>query len=182
MAIGFRKSLFGFNCDDVINYVKKLYASFTEKEERFKKDLDALQSEIDKLGEEQKALQEEKAQLAQKIAEYEAKSAEMERLSENIGKLYLVAQSNAKTIMSNAEENSRIAATEIDKNISAIDETHSALDALRAHITETSESFNLEVEALMSSLSATKEKIVSDTTADEKAKNEFAAMFEALTK
>ena len=181
MAIGFRKSLFGFNCDDVVNYVKKLHNNFTEKEKDFKKQLDNLQGKIDELNAEHQVLQAEKLQLAEKIAEYEAKKAEMERLSENIGKLYLVAQSNAKTIMNNAEENSRIAATEIDKNICAIDETHAALDALRAQINETSRSFTEEVTALMNSLNSTKEKIASDSEADEKAKSEFATMFEALT-
>ena len=32
MAIGFRKSLFGFNCDDVLEYVQKTHKAFTEKE------------------------------------------------------------------------------------------------------------------------------------------------------
>ena len=182
MATGFRKSLFGFNCDDVINYVKKLHANFTQKEEDFKKQLDNLQSEIDKLCEEQKVLQEEKMALANKIAEYEAKSAEMERLSENIGKLYLVAQTNAKTIMNNAQENSQMANIEIEKNICAIDETHTALDALRTHIAQTSENFNREVSALMESLSNAKEKIVSDNETNQKAQDEFTSVFEAITK
>ena len=32
MAIGFRKSLFGFNCDEVLEYVQKTHKAFTEKE------------------------------------------------------------------------------------------------------------------------------------------------------
>ena len=71
---------------------------------------------------------------------------------------------------------------EIEKNICAIDETHTALDALRTHIAQTSENFNREVSALMESLSNAKEKIVSDSETNQKAQDEFATILETLTK
>lgn len=182
MAIGFRKSLFGFNCDDVINYVKKLHNNFAQKENELKKSIENLSAKIDKLAIERENMLNEKAVLERKVAEYNAKSAEMERLSENIGKLYLVAQTNAKSIMNNAEENSRIANAEISKNITTIDETHEALRALRASITETSENFTREIDTLMESLGTAKEKITADNEADTKAKAEFSSVFEALKK
>lgn len=182
MAIGFRKSLFGFNCDDVINYVKKLHSNFAQKENDLKKSIENLSTKIDELAIERENMLKEKTELKQKLAEYNAKKAEMERLSENIGKLYLVAQTNAKSIMSNAEENSRLANEEISKNITTIDETHEALRALRQSITETSENFTREVDALMQSLNVTKERITADKEADSEAKAEFSSVFEALTK
>lgn len=182
MAIGFRKSLFGFNCDDVINYVKRLHSNFTEKENGFKKEIESLNEKIENISLEMKKLAEEKAAAEAELKEYDLKKAEMERLSENIGKLYLVAQTNAKTIMNNAEENSRITNDEVAKNIVAIDETHEALEALRRNINETSENFNREVETLIESLSETKEKICADCETEIQAKNEFAKLYEQLTK
>lgn len=182
MAAGFRKSLFGFNCDDVINYVKRLHASFSEKENNFKSEINTLNEKIDNLNILAARMEAEKAEVEAKLKEYDDKKAELDRLSENIGKLYLVAQTNAKTIMNNAEENSRLTNDEIAKNITTIDETHEALDALRRSITETSENFTREVDSLMQSLLETKEKIVSDCNKDEQAKSEFSQVYEALAK
>lgn len=182
MAAGFRKSLFGFNCDDVINYIKKLHANFTEKEKGFKKDIENLNAKIEKVNTEYKDALTKNAELQEKLSEFESKKREMERLSENIGKLYLVAQTNAKSIMNNAEENSRLASEEVAKNITAIDETHEALELLRRSITETSENFAREVDELMRSLSAAKDKIAEDKETESKSKQEFSAILEALSK
>ncbi len=173
MSIGFRKSLFGFNQNDVIEYVKKLHSNFSEKEAEFKNQISSLKATAEKL-------EREKAELNCKLAEYEAKKAEMERLSENIGKLYLVAQTNAKTIMSNAEENSKIANEEIIRNVSAIEETHFALDSLRKSITETSENFTKEVSALMQSLQDTKSKISKDAEENNVAIEQFASLLKTV--
>lgn len=106
----------------------------------------------------------------------------MERLSENIGKLYLVANTNAKTIMSNAEESSKLAESEINKNVSAIEETHIALNSLRDSINETAKNFNDEISALIESLENTKGKISNSTLENENASNEFAALLETVSK
>ena len=182
MAVGFRKSLFGYNQDDVIEYVKKLHASFSEKEAIFKAQIAELDGKINALIENETKLENEKAELNSKLSEYESKKAEMERLGENIGKLYLVAQTNAKTIMTNAEENSKIADEEIGKNVSAIEETHIALDNLRKSILETSENFNKEVTALMESLEATKAKIADDAIENTKANKQFVTLLESISK
>ena len=46
MSAGFRKSLFGFNCEDVMEYIEKSQKSFVERE----KDLSA---QVKKLRQEQ---------------------------------------------------------------------------------------------------------------------------------
>ena len=182
MAIGFRKSLFGYNQDDVIEYVKKLHNNFKEKEQTFKADINALEDKINNLLENEVKLNAEKAELTSKLNEFTAKQAEMERLSENIGKLYLVANTNAKTIMSNAEESSKLAESEINKNVSAIEETHVALNSLRDSINETAKNFNDEISALIESLENTKGKISNSTLENENASNEFAALLETVSK
>lgn len=180
MSTGFRKSLFGFNQNDVIEYVKKLHTSFSEKEADFKKQISDLDGKISSLLSQQEKLIVEKTQLNSKLEEFEAKRAEMERLSENIGKLYLVAQTNAKTIMTNAEENSKKTDEEIARNISAIEETHTALENLKKSITETAENYSKEVINLIQSLEETKDKLSADSKENEVASNQFSALLEAV--
>ena len=182
MAIGFRKSLFGYNQDDVIEYIKKLHSNFKDKEQTFKDDIAALEEKVNALVENEEKLLEENRELNLKLDEFNSKKAEMERLSENIGKLYLVANTNAKTIMSNAEESSKLAETEISKNVSAIEETHIALNSLRDSITETAQSYTNEKSALIESLEATKGKISNSALENENASNEFAALLETVSK
>lgn len=182
MAIGFRKSLFGYNQDDVIEYIKKLHNNFKDKEQNFKDDISALEEKINALVENEEKLNQENCELNAKLDEFNAKKAEMERLSENIGKLYLVANTNAKTIMSNAEESSKLAEIEINKNVSAIEETHVALNGLRDSVNETAKSFNDEISALIESLENTKCKISNSALESENASNEFAALLETVSK
>ncbi len=182
MSVGFRKSLFGYNQDDVIEYVKKLHNNFSLKEDAFKKQLADLESKINGLNQDLAVLENEKASLSEKLSEYNAKKSEMDRLSENIGKLYMVSQANAKTIMANAEENSKIANMEIEKNVSAIEETHKALEGLKQSINETSQNFTKEVESLMHSLEEAKEKFSADNIKNGEVSEEFTALLEVVSK
>ena len=182
MSVGFRKSLFGYNQDDVIEYVKKLHNNFSLKEDSFKKQLADLENKINSLNKDLAVLENEKASLSEKLSEYNAKKSEMDRLSENIGKLYMVSQANAKTIMANAEENSKIANMEIEKNVSAIEETHKALEGLKQSINETSQIFTKEVVSLMRSLEEAKEKFSADNIKNGEVSEEFTALLEVVSK
>lgn len=182
MSVGFRKSLFGYNQDDVIEYVKKLHNNFSLKEDSFKKQLADLENKINSLNKDLEVLENEKASLSEKLSEYNAKKSEMDRLSENIGKLYMVSQANAKTIIANAEENSKIANMEIEKNVSAIEETHKALEGLKQSINETSQNFTKEVESLMRSLEEAKEKFSADNIKNGEVSEEFTALLEVVSK
>ena len=182
MSVGFRKSLFGYNQDDVIEYVKKLHNNFSLKEDSFKKQLADLENKINSLNKDLAVLENEKASLSEKLSEYNTKKSEMDRLSENIGKLYMVSQANAKTIMANAEENSKIANMEIEKNVSAIEETHKALEGLKQSINETSQNFTKEVESLMRSLEEAKEKFSADNIKNGEVSEEFTALLEVVSK
>ena len=95
MSIGFKKSLLGFNCSDVINYIDKMHRAFSEKEKNFNSKIIGLEKEIDAVNLEREKLLAEKCELDRQLNEFNAKYEEIERLSENIGKLYLVAQENA---------------------------------------------------------------------------------------
>ncbi|MBO5322349.1 MAG: hypothetical protein J6B22_07110 [Clostridia bacterium] len=182
MAIGFRKSLFGYNQDDVIEYIKKLHNNFKDKEQTFKDDISALEEKVNALVGNEEKLNHENRELNAKLDEFNAKKAEMERLSENIGKLYLVANTNANTIMSNAEESSKLAESEINKNVSAIEETHIALNSLRDSVNETAQNFTNEISALIESLEDTKSKISNSALESKNASNEFSSLLEMVSK
>ena len=46
MAVGFRKSLFGFNCDDVMKYIEKTHKSFAQKEATLKEQAEDLDTAL----------------------------------------------------------------------------------------------------------------------------------------
>ena len=46
MAIGFKKSLFGFNREDVFNYIENTHKAFKDKEDTLNKKIDELNSDL----------------------------------------------------------------------------------------------------------------------------------------
>lgn len=182
MAVGFKKSLFGFNCDDVMQYIERSQKSFAEKEKELSEQVDTLSRDLDLSNENYRKLNDEKELIAKKLADFSEKYEEIERLSENIGKLYLVAQANAQAIMANSEKNARLANKEVKKNLSAINDAHESLDSLKKSIMQTSNEFLGEIDGLISSLNETRETISSNIALDEEHKNQFDEVYRTLTK
>lgn len=180
MAVGFKKSLFGFNCADVIEYIEKTHKSFVQKEKDLNTKVEGLLGELDTAKSVQQKLEAEKQELDRKLNEFNAKYEEIERLSENIGKLYLVAQTNAQAIINNSEENAKLSQNEVNRNLYTIDEAHRSLEELRQHISKTSEDFTAEVDRMMSSLVETREQIANNTEIIDNAKNEFAEVYDSI--
>jgi len=180
MSVGFRKSLFGFNCDDVVSYIQKMHKSFANKTDILNEKADSLAKELALSKEDYDKLMSEKAVVEEKLNAFNEKYEEIERLSDNIGKLYLVAQANAQAIMANSLENSDLAGQEVEKNLSTIDEAHESLNALRESIVKTSEDFVNEVNTLMQSLNETREKITQNTKTSENAKEQFDTVYESI--
>ena len=181
MSIGFRKSLFGFNSQDVMDYIDKTHRSFSKTENELNTKIDELTTLLATAKKEQEKLENEKAELNAKIDAFNEKYDEIERLSENIGKLYLVAQSNAQAIMNNAKEEARIAEEEAKRNIVTIDETHDALSELRSDILRTSQEFSAKVDGLVTSLNTAREKIASDIDDTITHSEEFDKVYKSIT-
>jgi len=181
MSTGFRKSLFGFKSQDVMDYIDRTHRSFANKENELNGKIDELTSLLKKAEIEQQRLENEKAELNAKIDSFNDKYDEIERLSENIGKLYLVAQSNAQAIMNNAKEEARFAEEEAKRNMVTIDETHEALSELRSEILKTSQEFSQKVDTLVNSLSEAREKIAADCDDTLKHSDEFDKVFKSIT-
>ena len=168
MSVGFRKSLFGFNCDDVIEYIEQSHKNFSEKENQLNQKIDTLDNTIETIN----------AQLK----EYTDKYDEIERLSQNIGKLYLVAQANAKSVMQNSAENRDIANREVEKNLHSIDNAQESLAALKAEIMQTSADFVAKVDTLVSSLSSAREQINTNNTESRRLAEQFDSIIAEMTK
>ena len=180
MALGFRKSLFGFNCDDVIGYIEKAQKKFKIKADALTATAEELSQKLDASQKEYEKLLEEKNAISEKLDAFAAKSEEIEQLSEKIGKLYLVSQTNAQAIMANAEDNNTASQNEVEKNLSAIDEAHVSLNALRESIIKTSDDFIKEVDVLLSSLDTTREQITENTKKSQEAIENFEAVYDSI--
>lgn len=182
MSVGFRKSLFGFNCDDVIDYIQESHKKFSEKENELNQKINTLDKTIAAVNEQLEDVKAAKAAVEVQLKEYTDKQDEIERLSQNIGRLYLVSQANAKSIMQNSAENRDIANREVEKNLHSIDNAHEQLSALKAEIMQTSDDFIARVDALVSSLATSREKLTQKNADNRELAEQFENLFADINK
>ena len=182
MSAGFRKSLFGFNCEDVMEYIEKSQKSFVEREKDLSEQVEKLSAELELSNDNYRKLNEEKETISKKLEEFNEKYEEIGRLSENIGKLYLVAQANARAIMANSEKNAGLAAAQVQKNLSTLEEAHASLDELKKNIVRTTDEFVGEVDELIASLNDAREQISSNTVAALGSKEQFDEVYNSIVK
>ena len=181
MSVGFRKSLFGFNCDDVVAYVEKTHKKYTEKEIELKEQIEDLKSENISAKEQLSTLTAEKAEIEAKLKEFTDKYDEIERLSKNIGKLYLVAKSNAETIMKEAQSGADIARREAEKNITSIMNAHQSLSNVKSDIVNTSARFAKDIDSLSESLYEAREKIERHEASAIKSEEDYRELIKVLS-
>ncbi len=182
MSVGFRKSLFGFNCDDVIAYIENTHRDFSAKETLLNKKIGDLDSTLVNVNAQLEEIKAAKAKVDAQLKEYTDKYDEIERLSQNIGKLYLVAQSNAKTIMQNSAESQEMSRKEIERNLGCIDEAHESLNSLKSEIMQTSADFVSKVEALVASLNITREQITNNDSQNKELSEKFESLYAEMQK
>ncbi len=162
----FRNSLFGFNRDDVLSFV----VESKEKEHKSSVAIKELEEKISKAEEDYKTLSEkfsdasEKLALAEeKIKDFESREAEIARLGESIGRLYLVAQANAGSILSAAKENAEISKVSVEKNMAAATDAETELSEISRLLDEKTRSYLAEIAELKKLVADTKEKIVENS-------------------
>ena len=182
MSVGFRKSFLGFNCDDVIEYIQNSHKKFSEKENELNQKIDSLDNTIANINTQLEEVKSAKAVVEAQLKEYTDKYDEIERLSQNIGKLYLVAQANAKSIMQNSAENRDITNREVEKNLHSIDNAHEQLAALKAEIMQTSNDFVAKVDSLVTSLSTAREQVNQKNIDNRELAKQFENLFENINK
>ncbi len=152
MALGFRKSIFGYNCEEVSEYLHKKEYENKQTILSLNEKIGALKGEIQVTNETKEKLREEIKEITEQLNFYKSKYDEVKTLSENIGKLYLVAQTNAKSIMNSANETRIITEEEIKENLSLIDNTNISLKEIKDDLINMSNSFVEEIEKLSASL------------------------------
>lgn len=177
---GFRKSLFGFNTDDVLSYIERTHKDFTQKEESLSEEIKDLKKTVETLKKQIDLLEEAKNYAESELKVYKDKERELERLSENIGKLYLVANENALAIMKNAEESKLMADEEIKRNINVLKEAHKSLESIKIGVAATNEEFKQRVDNLTSSLKSTENNIQTQTEESDNSINEFQNVYETI--
>ena len=182
MSVGFRKSFLGFNCDDVIEYIQNSHKKFSQKEAELNQKIDSLHNTIANINTQLEEVKSAKAAVEAQLKEYTDKYDEIERLSQNIGKLYLVAQANAKSIMQNSAENRDITNREVEKNLHSIDNAHEQLAALKAEIMQTSNDFVAKVDSLVTSLSTAREQVNQKNIDNRELAEQFENLFENINK
>ena len=182
MALGFHNSLFGYNCEEVTEYVHKTITSNQEIQNALNNKIKEAKLEIGKLNDAIVEVNNEKAQLEEQLNFYKAKYEEIKVLSENIGKLYLVAQTNANAIIDAAEKSKDATYTEIGNNLAVIDSTNLSLNDMKSRINSLTAEFCNQVDELNNSLLKTKEIIENATMDAAASKEEYDTVFNSLTK
>ena len=182
MAVGFRKSFMGFNCDDVMAYIEKSHKSFKDKHSKLSEEIEALSVDLHLTKDGYQKLVQEKTKVEAQLLAFTEKYDEIQRLSDNIGKLYLVAQANAQSIMASTDNSIVLSHQEIDNNLKTIDAAHASLGEMKNSLLATSNDFAAQVDNLIADLIEAKTKIVNNTAAADAKKSDFDSLFQSLTK
>ncbi len=182
MALGFRKSLFGYNQEDVAEYISRQEVKNTEIKAELNAKIKSGEEQIKELTEKTLNLGNENSELRESIEFYRTKYEEVKTLSDNIGKLYLVAQTNAKAIMNAANEAKNATQSEIEQNLAVINSTNEALNTLKAKIAEMCNSFTTDVDKLNSTLLDTKAVIENSSTEQAERTDNFDKVYTSLQK
>ena len=103
-------------------------------------------------------------------------------MSKNIGKLYLVAQSNARSVIKSSEENLAAVKEEIEKNFNSIDTAHQTLDSIKSNLIKTTEEFTDNIDKLSNSLNTAKEEIKNKESEAIKKTEEISEYVNNITK
>ena len=148
MALGFKKSFFGYNCEEVSEYINKVKSENKQIVETLKQKNELNENKIKELNEKIGAAEQKTAETLESLEFYKGKYEEVKRLSENIGKLYLVARTNAKTIMDTANEAQKLSGEQLDKNISVLDEAQAAISNLRDSLETINSDFSVRTKEL----------------------------------
>lgn len=173
MSFVFRKSMFGFNKEDVLACVNELLdktaaisgeleserKSHSEKEADLKNRLSDLGVSLNDANSEIARLQKENEQLTEEVREFRNEKEKLERLGEIIGKLYLVSKMNAEQIARSAKESRLALDKELETQLAAAEKASERLSELARGITDSSTKYTGDLAAVSDSLTETKKLI-----------------------
>ncbi len=181
MALGFRKSLFGYNCEEVLEHISKITADNKQTVLTLKDKIKSREEENLKLLSEAEDLNKKLLEINESLEFYKSKYEEIKNLSDNIGKLYLVAQTNAKAIVSAADAAHISSKTEIDRNISVLEEAEAALNGAKQKLNDLNREFSSQVTVLSQELEEIRELALTADTAKNENVQSFEQAFKSIT-
>lgn len=163
--VGFRTSLFGFDKNDVMEYVHRSALEIATKEQAFKQQASALEEQI-------KAAETQVGGLTAKLAELEAeletfrgREAEIEKTSISIGTMYLVAKQNADEMIQTAEQYAAEVTAHAKRQLEIATKAGTELEQLKSGVGESAERFAAELSELSTALNASKERLAEQMAA-----------------
>ena len=190
MPMVFRKSVLGFNKEDVLKYINELFDKITKLEEKSKEKEQELNNEISDLNacidgankniealitENERVIKvgdglrndiavrdEEIARLNSLLDVYRSKEQEINDIAEIIGKLYMVSKLNADTIIRTAHESKLESEAEVRRNIDAIEDAQRMFDDLKSSAQLSASEFRNGLDRLIASLDTAKDKLSSN--------------------
>lgn len=162
MSKKFRTGLFGFNRDDVLQFVLEA----KENESKSAKKIDGLTSKTIELENMNNELQEkcnnlevELSAARAEIADFRQREEALTRLSESIGRLYLVAQANARSIIDTANRSAEASLQSVEKNMAVAVSAEEKLEEISAVLSERTKAYLAEIESLKNQIAATQTEI-----------------------
>ncbi len=162
MTKKFRTGLFGFNRDDVLKFVvdaKENELIKNQKIDALTKKTEELEKNSTELEEKCIALETELSAAKKEIDEFHQREEALTRLSESIGRLYLVAQANARSIIDTANRSAEASLQSVEKNMAVAVSAEEKLEEISAVLSEKTKTYLAEIESLKTQITATQFEI-----------------------
>ena len=138
---GFRRSLMGFNRDDVLQYI-------SNEDKKNTKKINSLNAEI-------VDLKNKISSLNTQLNIYKDKEEEINRLADSIGALYIIAKNNAEIILENAKQSKLAASEEINKNLELLNSAQENYEEIKQTVLSLTNAFSQSVNNAIASLKDT---------------------------
>ena len=169
MSVFFRKSLLGYNVEDVKKYIDGLFKKISDSDEEHKKEIAKnkelileLSESLNNANQNISELISQNDNLTAEVEHYRAEKEKITQLSEVIGKLYLVSKLNAESIITSATSIKRKTVEEAEFNMQLIEEAHQKLQELTDNVNATSLEYTDKIQSVATSLNETKDSIKKD--------------------
>lgn len=169
MSKGFRKSLFGFNTDDVLAYI-------AAADKLAQANISKLEAEKNALKKDNEALDNEIQTLKSKVQEFENQKEQLRIMSENIARIYLSAKTTSKLMVDNANKSRMLIEKANIEQLSTIDTAQSSMEEMKDEIATLAEKYCSDIEYLVTSLEQIKSSIDVNNRETQSAQENFSSL------
>ncbi len=154
MSKFFKTGLFGFNKEDVMNFVSEAKSREAEN-----------MKQISSLNEQISDLRVKLAEAEATVADYKARESAITSLSASIGKLYLVAQANAEAVVAAVKENTALSEKAVADNFAVADSAEAEIEEISIMLEQKTADYLKEVAKLRETVAEIKSKIAENNSA-----------------